>query len=350
MNNNLMNAVLVTLVLTLSPFEASFAGDFDDSEIRKFVFPDWFNENPFFDLAEIVKQAKSDQKHGVMVLFATQGCAYCFEFMRRSLGHPGIAATVRKNFVSVGLEIFDDTEMIDPRGVPVPVKQFARAQGASFAPSLLFFDVNGERILQVVGYQSPERFTAVLDYITGKHYRTGSLAHYFSRRPNKAAMHSSNTGRRADPLFSKPPYALDRSISPAQQPLLVIFEEPGCPECEDFHDSVLALKEVRDILTQFEIVRLDAADEKTPVLGPDGRRLTPASWFKQAALTHAPALLFFDDKGDEVLRIDALVLRQRMMNSMLFVLERAYEKGWGYQRFARSKAIEKHRKNLARNQ
>jgi hypothetical protein len=52
-------------------------------------------------------------------------------------------------------------------------------------------------------------------------------------------------------------------------------------------------------------------------------------------------MLFFDEHGNEVLRTDALVLNQRMMNSLNFVIEQAYMKGWTYQRFARSKGAEK---------
>ncbi len=92
------------------------------------------------------------------------------------------------------------------------------------------------------------------------------------------------------------------------------------------------------------VVRLDARDSKTPVLAPDGARTTPADWFAATGFSRLPALLFFDEKGREVLRTDALVLRQRMMNSLGFTLERAFEKDWTYQRFARSKAIERMRR------
>ena len=54
-----------------------------------------------------------------------------------------------------------------------------------------------------------------------------------------------------------------------------------------------------------------------------------------------PALLFFDEKGNQVLETEALVGRMRMLNSVHFVLQRAYEKGWTYQRFARTSAIER---------
>jgi len=49
--------------------------------------------------------------------------------------------------------------------------------------------------------------------------------------------------------------------------------------------------------------------------------------------------MFFDEGGAAALETDALVLEQRMMNSLSYVLERAYEQGWTYQRFARSKGI-----------
>jgi hypothetical protein len=51
--------------------------------------------------------------------------------------------------------------------------------------------------------------------------------------------------------------------------------------------------------------------------------------------------LFFNASGDEVLRTDSLVLKQRMDNSLQYVLEKAYAKGWTYQRFARTKSIER---------
>ena len=80
-----------------------------------------------------------------------------------------------------------------------------------------------------------------------------------------------------------------------------------------------------------------------------GKRVTPAGWYQETGFTRLPALLFFDEKGNRVLETDALVKRKRMMNSLNYVLERAYEKDWTYQRFARSKAIERNRKKNKTN-
>lgn len=235
-----------------------------------------------------------------MVLFTSDGCTYCGAFVKQSLEDPEIAKVVQDNFVSVGLDIFDDVDMTHQRGKSITVKTFAKQEGAGFSPTLLFFDVDGTSVLHVAGYQSPQRFAANLDYVIDKRYRTETLAEYFSALSKQALKRDSAAGMKHDPLFSKLPYALDRSRLAAQQPLMVLFDEPGCSECNDFHTSVLALQEVRSLLERFEVVRIDATDTKTPIVMPDGRQTTPASWYKQAGLTRVPALLFFDEQGNEV--------------------------------------------------
>ena len=348
--SNQLKILLHVAVLAFIPFNISLAKDFDDAAIMHIDYPSWFKKDPFFDLAESLEQARSSGKQGLMVFFTTEGCSYCAEFIRESLSNPEIASLVQKNFDTVGLEIFNDTEMTTPRGESMSMKQFAKEEGADFAPTLLFFGDEGENVLRAAGYQSPDRFKMIIGYLTGKHYQKESLANYFTRQNEKASKISPSIDLKEDPLFSKPPYALDRSKMPASQPLLVIFEQAGCEECLEFHKEVLAINEVRAVLKKFEIVRLNIDDTRTPILAPTGDRVTPASWFKQTSFSRVPALLFFDEKGNEVLKTDALVLRQRMMNSMNYVLERAYEKDWSYQRFARSKGLERYQKKQQKDQ
>ena len=324
-------------------FGTAAAESFDDSAVKHISYPDWFKDSPFNDVQEDLNQALVDGKQGLMLLFTTEGCAYCDAFIRRSLGDPEIASLVQKDFDALGFEIFDDAEMTGPRGESLAIKQFAENQGVQFAPTLLFIGAAGEPTLRVVGYQSLERFRAILGYIAGGHHRTTSLRDYLAHSIEKASSATANAELKDDPLFARPPHRLDRSRSPASRPLLVLFEERGCAACADFHRDVLASNEIREVLRHFEVVRLDSTDDRTSLLAPDGARVTPAAWFGQAAFTRVPALLFFDEKGNEVLKTDALILRQRMMNSLSYVLERAYEQGWSYQRFARTKGLEKRR-------
>lgn len=327
------------LALFFCVWIAAAAQDFDDAGHPRIQYPGWFVDSPFLDLKEHLDSAVANGKQGLMILFTTEGCSYCGAFIDRSLGDPDLAARVRQHFDAIGLEIFDDAEMTAPDGSTMRVKHFADAQGAGYSPTLLFFDASGEVAARAVGYQPPERFGVILNYVSGGHYRDVSLSRFLKN--GGALLATGQGGLRPDPLFSKPPYVLDRSRFAAARPLLVLFEQPGCSDCDAFHEEVLALEEVRELMRRFEVVRLDATDAKTPVLDPRGDRVTPASWFERTGFSRLPALLFFDEAGNQVLDTDAVVLRQRMLNSLSYVLERAYEKRWTYQRFARSKAIER---------
>jgi len=344
MKNIIAKTGFGAFVLFLSSFVDGVAAEFRGMVSGHVEYPGWFRKDPFFDTAEALARSKAENRHGLMVLFTTEGCSYCAVFIQKSLGDPAIAARVQKNFESIGLEIFDDSEMTDPRGRQLAVKQFASEEGAGFSPTLVFYDTTGKRVARAVGYLSPERFTAMMDYVTSGHHQSETLAEYFRRTGDKAGQSTGGTAMRDDPMFGKPPYVLDRSHFPAGKPLLVLFERPGCAECEAFHTDVLALDEVRNVLSGFEVVRLDASNDKTPVLAPNGSRTDPAAWFRKSDFSRVPALLFFDEQGNQVLETDSLVQRTRMLNSLNFVLERAYEKNWTYQRFARSKAIERNLK------
>ena len=331
--------VLVLLLVGLG--HAALAGIEDGP--RHAGHPDWMSP-AFVDLESDLETVRKQGKTGVMVLFTTQGCTYCAEFINRSLGDPDLRQRVQENFVSIGLELFDDNFMIDHYGNEVSIKHFAEQQKAGMAPTLLFYGPDNDLVFRAVGYQSPERFGAILDYLVSGSQREMTFRDYLRRAgddPEKGD--STYTVLRPDPLFARPPYALARQPIAADRPLLVIFEQTGCGDCQRFHDKVLALAEVRALLERFEVVRLDARDAETPVLAPDGRRTTPAAWFAAEGFSRVPALLFVDEAGSTVLRNDAVTERQRMLNMSGLVLDKKYLEGWTYQRYARSKAIARNR-------
>ena len=322
------------------------AETFDDSAIKHIDYPDWFADLPFLDLRGELYDARETGKRGMMVLFTTEGCSYCDAFIERSLADPQISGELQRYFSSVGLEIFDDAEMTAPNGDALPVKAFAKRNGAAFSPTIVFFTNDGDPVLRLVGYQSPERFRQVLAYVRDERYRDESLREFLNAASTDISDSPVGGDLIADPLFSQPPHYLDRTRLAAQRPLLVIFARAGCRNCEVFQQGVMADHDVRERLRGFEIVRLDA-DGDTPVVRPDGRRSSAAAWFEEKAFTRLPALMFFDEGGNSVLETDALVLNQRMLNSIDYVLERAYEKGWTYQRFARQKGAERMRERSA---
>ncbi len=331
-------ACAAALVATL-PLPAVEAADpsFDDTEIKQIHYPAWFKDS-FLDLADDAAMAAEAGKQGLLLFFTTQGCSYCHLFIEKSLGNPAIADRLRQHFDTIGLEIFSDTELTDFEGNTVPVKEFALAAGVQFAPTLLFYDTAGLPQLKLTGYYEPERFQQALSYLIDGAHEAMSLRDYVAQHaaggPAAAAWTLPD-----DALFEPPPYALDRSRMPAQRPLLVIFEGKDCARCPRFHEEVLGNPDIRARLADFDVVRLDVDDIDSPVLTPSGARTTPAAWYADTDFTELPALAFFAEDGRQVLATDALVLLGRMQNSIGFVTERAYERGWNYQRYARSQAL-----------
>ncbi|MGD2082191.1 MAG: thioredoxin fold domain-containing protein [Chromatiales bacterium] len=332
----------LTLVLLTGPSAASHARTdlppvFDDSEIVVTHYPDWFKPS-FLDLRADLDEALRADRRGLLLFFETDGCAYCAAFVKDVFGDPSLRDNLRAHFDVVGLDIFQDDELTDFAGQTMPVKVFAKREGAIASPTLVFYGRGGERMLRVVGYQPRERFRRMLAYVTGGHYRTESFR-AFSARQKPPPNVDGGDRLASDPLFAEPPHLLDRRI-PADRPLLVVFERRGCEACRALHDHVLAHPPVRELLQRFEVVRLDADDDRTPVLTPRGERSSPAGWVETLDIAGTPALVFFSKDGSEVLRFESLVLRQRMERALMYVLDGAYRDGTTFQRFTRAKSIE----------
>lgn len=328
-------------ICLMSTTLSSQAKDFNDASLTHVEFPSWFANDPFFDMTKVLADARSRDKQGLMVVYTTQGCSYCGLFIEKSLKDQEIVAKVQKHFESMGLEIFNDTDLVGPRGQDMSIKDFAKQEGVMFSPAILFYDLQGKRIYRITGYQSPERFKTSLNYVTGRHYQSRTFADYVEDLSRQRKIIKKDTKLRDDSLFAKPPYHLQRNVIPASHPLLVIFEQAGCEECDEFHDKVLGDRQIRALLKKYEVVRLDNKDDKSVIITPDGKRTTPAQWYKQKGFSRTPALLLFNESGYEGIMTDNLVLQNRMINSINFMNERAYTKGWSYQRFARTRAIEK---------
>ena len=97
-------------------------------------------------------------------------------------------------------------------------------------------------MLRIPGYQTPERFGIILDFVAGGHYKTASLREYY-----KSIVAARNPALELidDPLFAKPPYRLAPGNG---KPTMVLLEKNGCADCNAFHEDVLRVEAVRQAL------------------------------------------------------------------------------------------------------
>ena len=312
--------------------------EFSEDVFADIRHPDWFKES-FLDLRDDVNDAVVAGKKGILVFLSTRRCSYCKVFLDKTLREPDIRQRVQDSFDVVGLEIFNDSEVSDVDGKVYSIKDYVTAKKAHFTPTLIFYGEGGRTLLRIVGYYPPEKFRRVLDYLENNHYLTTSLREYIATT-EKSSKGTEKAIIPDDELFTSPPYNLDRRIAPSSKRLLVIFERPDCDSCQRFHNTVLKDLSIRVLIKKYESVQLDMTDAKTGVLLPTGERTNPRQWAEQLDISYSPSILFFDEGGREVLRLDSETLRFRMEGALQLVLEKAYAEDAQLQRWRRKKAVE----------
>jgi len=310
--------------------------DFVEDVFADAKYPEWFKPS-YLDLDEDLNEALQEGKKGLMVYFGLKRCSYCQAFMENTLAKPDIAKRVQDSFDAVGMDIFSDNEMQDPTGKAHVVKDFVTIKKANYSPTMIFYGKGGRELLKIVGYYPPDKFRQVLDYLDGEHYERETLYVYMKRKKEKPGLVSASI--RKDKLFPNDSYNFYRKKKPASRPLLVLFERPDCDACDRFHQRVLTDKPVRRLLKRFDTLQLDATDNKTAVLTPAGSRITPKTWHYRMGLNYSPAMVFFDEAGNEITRLDSEVKRWRMEGTLQLILEGSYTKDTQVQRWRRDKAV-----------
>jgi thioredoxin-related protein len=285
--------------------------------------PDWFKAS-FFNLPEDLDDALASGKKGLIVYFGQKNCPYCQALIKDNLSKGDLVRYLRLNFEVVGLNAHSIEKITDMEGKTKPINEFAIAQKAQLTPTLLFYVKGRKLALKLVGYHTPYKLRAALEYVVDEHYKTKRFGEYLEQAdpPPLFADETLNP----DPMFSSPPYALDRSRFAARKPLLVIFEQPNCHACDVLHSEPLQNPAVRKQLQAYEVVQLNVWDDSTPVLTPDGKRLRARQWARQLGLFYAPTLIMFDERGKEIFRVDSVVQFSRLTNVLRYVAEKAYLK------------------------
>lgn len=299
--------------------------------------PDWFKPS-FNNLPEDLDDAISAGKKGLIVYFGQENCPYCQALIRDNLSKGDLVRYLRLHFDVVGLNARSIEQMIDMDGKTKPINEFAIEQKAQLTPTLLFFVKGRKLVLKLVGYHTPYKMRAALEYVVDDHYKTKRFGEYLEQADPPPLF--ADEALNPDPIFSTPPYALDRSRFAAKKPLLVIFEQPRCHACDVLHSEPLQNSIVRKRLQDFEVVQLNVWDDSTRVLTPDGKRMSARQLARHLGLFYAPTLVMFDERGKEVFRVDSVVQFSRLGNVLRYIADKAYLKYPLFQLWSRDHANE----------
>ena len=304
--------------------------DFDDAPLEQpLEHPPWFKES-FLDLPDDLREAKAAGKRGLIVYFGQKRCAYCKRLMAVNFGQPDIVAYTRQHFDVVPVDIWSPEELTDVGGRTLTAREFAVRENTNFTPSLIFYDTLGQEALRLRGYYPPYKFRAALEFVADGHFRTESFAAYLERAEGSLAFEPDELNE--EPFFSQPPFALDRSRIPGEGPLAVFFEQGDCHACDVLHAGPLQEPMIIDLLHKFENVQLNIRSS-TPVITPSGDRTSAREWARELGLFYAPSILFFDETGREILRVDSVVQFYRLRNVLNYITSGGYRTTPSYQRW-----------------
>ncbi len=292
--------------------------------------PTWF-KNSFLDLTEDAAEAREADKRLILYFFQ-DGCPYCAKLLDVNFAQREIVEKTRQNFDVISINMWGDREITDFGGESMTEKQFAEKYRVMFTPTLLFFDGAGKKLLRVNGYYAPSKFMAVLDYASGKEAYQVPFRQYWAKRKPPATHGSLHQ----QPFFLPPPHDLKGRLKPGRH-LAVLFEQKQCPACDEFHREIVPRPETREQIARLDVVQLDMWS-KTPVVTPDGRRLTAKQWAKDLDVKYAPSAVFFDSQGREVFRWEAYLRAFHVQSSLDYVASSAYKRLPSFQRFIEERA------------
>lgn len=301
--------------------------EFDDRPLEQdLVLPSWFKLS-FLELGNDLADAAESGKWGVLLYFGRKDCPYCKVHLKKNWSDRGIMTYTQKHFDVIAIDVRGDRPVVDHTGQSYKSeKEYAAKLKTNFTPSFLFIDVTGEQTMQLTGYRPPYQFRAILEYIADKHYLYERLPAYIARGESIAGLEESELHDHE--AFSSPPFDLAKKSkadkkSPVKKPVAVFFEQPTCHACNVLHAGPLKNNKIIAGLKQMEVVQLDRYSD-TEVITPLGKKTTARKWSEELGIYYSPTILFFDDNGKELLRIDSVIRFYRLNGVLEYILSKAY--------------------------
>jgi len=312
-------SLLVILALLAQPIIAQ--DDplvFDDRPLSEALrLPDWFKLS-FLDLREDLADARHENR-GLIIYFGRHDCPYCKALLEKNWGRDDIATYTQRYFDVIAIDVLGHRQLIDTTGNEMTEKAYAVKHKANFTPTLHFYNKQGKLVHKLTGYRPAYQFKAILEFVADKHYLQEKYADYYARAEKATSYGNDELNRHSDIRYDTKLFDLSNS----KKPVMVLYERPRCHACDVMHGGPLEDKRITQRLKKFNAVQLDSTSDQ-PIITPAGQRTTSRAWAKELYLDYTPTLMFFDQNGNEIVRIDSVVWFYRLRNVLDYVLDKGY--------------------------
>jgi len=296
-------------------------------------YPDWFKVS-FMELEEDVAEAAAEGKR-LMLIFHQSGCPYCNAFVERNLAQKDIEDILKTKFDVIELNMWGDREVVSVGGETYSEKEFAKALNVQFTPTILFLNEQGKLALRLNGYYGPDRFRVALDYVTNKMEDQQTFTDFLEANSEPASEKSMITRS----YFTGPVEQLSDRPGAGEKPLLVLFEQGGCKNCETLHDKILSTPDSQALLSEFDVYQVDMWGHdlfKTPT----GNETSGRQWSKELDVSYAPTMILYAADGTEVIRSESFFKTFHTQSILDYVVSDAWREEASFQRYISARADE----------
>ncbi len=290
--------------------------------------PDWFKES-FLDLSDDVSEAAAQNKR-LMIYFHQPGCPYCAKLVDENFTDPKIKAYVQKHFDGITINMWGDRDVVSIGNKDFTEKEFALALKVHYTPTILFLNEQGKVALRLNGYYPPDKFQTALRFVAEHAETKMSFNQYVTLNAIKTAENSQHSIIKED--FYNETDDIQSLMKNSNRATAVYFERANCADCTDMHEKILTDKATRDIVMQLNNVQLDANSQALITI-PSGQRLKISDWADQLNIGYYPSVVFFDAKGEEVMRIAGFLKTFHFQSVYDYVKEKAYLTEPSFQRY-----------------
>ena len=297
--------------------------------------PAWFKES-FLDLEEDIAEASENNKR-LVIYFWQPGCPYCDQLWSDNFADQKVVDEFRENFDIVALNMWGDREIVSVGGNSYSEKSFAEALSIKYTPTLLFFNENRKVIHQLNGYVPVDNFQKSMKYVSSKKETSVKFSEFSIKQENDNSLSEGHLNNQD--FFVPPSFNLDRRNleDKDKKYTAVFFEAKDCKNCDLLHQKTLKDKSTLALAQQFFAVQLDryASNE---VITPSGKSTTAKQWATDLGVEYLPAMIFFDQSGKQVMRIDTQLRTFHIQSVFDYVLSGAYKAEKNFQRYISARA------------
>lgn len=288
--------------------------------------PDWFKES-FLDLAEDVAEAAEDNKR-VMLYFHQPGCPYCAKLVDENFTDDNIKQYVQSNFDVISTNMWGDREIVSIGNKTFTEKEFALALKVQYTPTILFLNEQGKVALRLNGYYPPKKFRSALQYVADHEEKNQNFSQYVQSKDNS----NKQISKIIEEDFYVDTLDLSALRTKTNNVIAVFFEQANCSECQTMHEKILADQTTRDIVKRFNNIQIDV-NSSDHVITPTGEKLSIKNWIQQLNIDYKPSVVFFDEAGQEVMRIGGFIKTFHFQSVYDYVYEKAYITEPSFQRY-----------------